>query len=60
VALALRHGLKIGQLSSLVHPYPTMSEGVRRAADAYMRTKLNDRTRGWLDRYFGLARRLRL
>ena len=60
VALAMRHGVKIGELSSLVHPYPTMSEGVRRAADGYKRAKLNDRTRRWLDRYFGLARRLRI
>lgn len=58
VALALRHGLKISELSQMVHPYPTMSEGVRRAADAYYRSKLTDRSRKWLDRYFTLKRRL--
>jgi pyruvate/2-oxoglutarate dehydrogenase complex dihydrolipoamide dehydrogenase (E3) component len=60
VALAIRQGMRIGQLSSAVHPYPTMSEGVRRAADSYMRAKLNERTSRWLDRYFRVARRLRL
>jgi pyruvate/2-oxoglutarate dehydrogenase complex dihydrolipoamide dehydrogenase (E3) component len=60
VALAMKHGVKIGHLSSLVHPYPTMSEGVRRTADLYMRSKLTDRTRGWLNRYFQMARRFRL
>jgi pyruvate/2-oxoglutarate dehydrogenase complex dihydrolipoamide dehydrogenase (E3) component len=59
-ALAMKHGVKIGHLSGLVHAYPTMSEGVRRTADLYMRSKLTDRTRGWLDRYFRVARRLRL
>ncbi len=59
VALAMKHGVKLGQISGLVHAYPTMSEGVRRTADLYMRSKLTDRARGWLDRYFGVARRLR-
>lgn len=58
VALAVKHGLRIKALSNLVHPYPTMSEGVRKAADAYYRAKLTDRTRRWLGRYFSLARRL--
>lgn len=35
VALAMRAGVKIGELSQMVHVYPTMSEGVRRAADSY-------------------------
>lgn len=60
VALAVKQGLPIKALSDLVHPYPTMSEGVRRAADAYYRAKLTDRARRWLGRYFSLARRLGL
>ena len=59
VALAMRHGLRISDLSTLIHPYPTMSEGIRRTADMYYRAKLTDRSRRWLDRYFRLARRLR-
>ena len=43
IALAMKAGIKLGALSSLVHPYPTMSEGVRRAADAYRRSTLT----GW-------------
>lgn len=58
VALAMRHGLGIADLSTLIHPYPTMSEGIRRAADMYYRAKLTDRSRRWLDRYFRLTRRL--
>ena len=43
IALAMKHGIKIGSLSALVHPYPTMSEGVRRVADTYRKSLLT----GW-------------
>ncbi len=54
IALAMRTGTKLGTLSSLVHPYPTMSEGVRRAADAYRRSLLS----GWRKTALDLAIRL--
>jgi len=40
IALAMKHGIRIGSLSALVHPYPTMSEGVKRVGDAYRRSLL--------------------
>ena len=43
VALAMKAGVKLGTLASLVHPYPTMSEGLKRTADAYRRSTLS----GW-------------
>ena len=58
VALALSHGIKLAPLSSFVHPYPTMAEGVGRAADAYMRAKLTDAATRRLAAYFRWARRL--
>lgn len=54
VALAMKHGIRIGSLSSLVHPYPTMSEGVRRTADTYRRSLLS----GWRKTAVDLAIRL--
>ncbi len=54
VALAMRAGVKLGSISTLVHPYPTMSEGVRRAADAYRRSLLT----GWRKQAVDLAIRL--
>ncbi|MDX1577719.1 MAG: FAD-dependent oxidoreductase, partial [Gemmatimonadota bacterium] len=54
IALAMRTGTKLGALSSLVHPYPTMSEGVRRTADAYRRSLLT----GWRKTAVDLALRL--
>ncbi len=38
VAMAAKMGL--GALSSVIHPYPTQAEGIRKAADAYNRTRL--------------------
>ncbi len=60
LALAVREDVKLGSLSDLVHPYPTMSEGLRRAADEYRRAGLTPLVRRWLDRWFRLARRLDL
>lgn len=59
-ALAIRHGLHVPDLSRLVHPYPTMSEGIRRAADGALRRRLTPRRRRWLERWFRLARRIGL
>ena len=60
LALAMREGTTIGELSDLVHPYPTMSEGIRRAANEYSRSRLTPTVRSWLDRWFRLARKLGL
>ncbi|MBZ0170678.1 dihydrolipoyl dehydrogenase [Candidatus Methylomirabilis lanthanidiphila] len=40
VVLAMRKGLPVGALSQTIHVYPTLAEGVRRAADLYYREKL--------------------
>lgn len=49
IALAMKAGIKLGTISSLVHPYPTMSEGIRRAADAYRRSQLTGWKKSLLD-----------
>ena len=35
IVLAMRAGARVGDLSRAVHAYPTLSEGIRRAADLY-------------------------
>jgi pyruvate/2-oxoglutarate dehydrogenase complex dihydrolipoamide dehydrogenase (E3) component len=50
LALAMRHKLGLPALSQLVYPYPTMAEGVKRAADAYYRRKLAGGAGRWLRR----------
>ncbi|HSR41201.1 MAG TPA: NAD(P)/FAD-dependent oxidoreductase, partial [Longimicrobiales bacterium] len=59
-ALAVREGTKVTALADLVHPYPTLSEGIRRAAQEAHRARLTPRAERWLDRWFRLARRLGL
>ncbi len=39
IALAMRAGIKIGALSSMVHAYPTWPEAIRRTADGYYRER---------------------
>ena len=55
--LAMRKGLPITDLSRTVHTYPTISEGVKGAADSYYRRKLfGGNARKALDAYFTLRR----
>lgn len=49
-ALAIQEGLKLPHLSQLIRAYPTMSGANRRAADLYMREKLDTRAGRWLRR----------
>ncbi|MBI1194852.1 MAG: FAD-containing oxidoreductase [Gammaproteobacteria bacterium] len=40
VSVAMRSGMKLGELASVIHPYPTTAEAIRRLGDAYNRTRL--------------------
>ena len=40
VITAMRAKMSLGGLSGVIHPYPTRAEGIRKAADAYNRTRL--------------------
>jgi len=40
LVLAIEHDLSLSDLSDTIFPYPTMVEGVKRAADAYQRSRL--------------------
>lgn len=50
VAISARMGL--GRLASVIHPYPTRSEAIRKTADLYQRSRLTPRlqkiSRAWL------------
>ncbi|MCH8144403.1 MAG: mercuric reductase [Gemmatimonadetes bacterium] len=48
VVMAMNARMKISQLSHIVYPYPTMVEGVKRAADSYYRERFAGRTGEWL------------
>lgn len=44
VTTAIVGGLGLSTLSTVIHPYPTQAEGIKKAADAYRRTLLTPRS----------------
>jgi len=48
ITTAIVHNIGLGQLASVIHPYPTQAEAIKKAADAYRRTLLTPRTKSIL------------
>jgi pyruvate/2-oxoglutarate dehydrogenase complex dihydrolipoamide dehydrogenase (E3) component len=57
VASLMRRGARLDELSSEIFPYPTVAEALRKAGDAYRRTRLTPGVRSAMERYLALARR---
>lgn len=45
ITLAIVGNIGLSQLSTVIHPYPTQAEAIKKAADAYRRTLLTPRTK---------------
>jgi len=43
--LAIQSGIGLGFLGSVIHPYPTVAEGIKHSGDAYGRTRLTPITK---------------
>lgn len=56
ITTAMAGGIGLGSFAGIIHPYPTQAEIIRKAADAYNRTKLTPRVAGILKRYFAWRR----
>jgi pyruvate/2-oxoglutarate dehydrogenase complex dihydrolipoamide dehydrogenase (E3) component len=52
IALAMTASIGLNRVARTIHPYPTQAEAIKRAADAYVRTRLTRRLKRWLDRWF--------
>ena len=50
-------GMTLGQLASVIHPYPSQGEISKKLGDAYMRTRLTPRVKGLFERWFRFLRR---
>jgi pyruvate/2-oxoglutarate dehydrogenase complex dihydrolipoamide dehydrogenase (E3) component/uncharacterized membrane protein YdjX (TVP38/TMEM64 family) len=48
VSLAITGRLGLSKIAAVIHPYPTQAEGIKAAANAYMRTKLTPRAKSFL------------
>jgi pyruvate/2-oxoglutarate dehydrogenase complex dihydrolipoamide dehydrogenase (E3) component len=55
VAMAAGAGLKT--LSGVIHPYPTQAEAIKRAADAYSRTRLTPTVKSLFAKWLAWQRR---
>ncbi len=56
ITTAMVGGVGLGKIASVIHPYPTQAEAIRKAGDAYNRTRLTPRAAGLLRRYFAWRR----
>ncbi|MBI1374372.1 MAG: FAD-containing oxidoreductase [Phycisphaera sp.] len=45
LCLAMTHGVGLGGLAKVMHPYPTTADAIRKAGDAYNRTRLTETTK---------------
>ncbi len=54
LALAMTAGIGLGKIAATIHPYPTQGEVVKKAADAWRRTKLTPTVKRIFERYFRL------
>ncbi len=57
LTLAITHGLKLGALSTTIHPYPTQAEVLRRVGDVYNRTRLSPTVSRIFKKWFAWKRR---
>lgn len=48
ITTAIVNKIGLSQLASVIHPYPTQAEAIKKAADAYRRTLLTPRTKALL------------
>ena len=56
ITTAMAHRIGLGSFAGIIHPYPTRAEAIRKAADAFNRTRLTPRTMKLLRRWFRLTR----
>lgn len=56
LTLAIQSRLGLRKLARVIHPYPTYSDIVRKAADTYNRGRLTPRVRYWFDRWMNWNR----
>ncbi len=52
LCLAITHKIGLGKIASVIHPYPTQGEVIKKAADAYRRTKLTPGVKKFFERWF--------
>jgi pyruvate/2-oxoglutarate dehydrogenase complex dihydrolipoamide dehydrogenase (E3) component len=55
ISVAMRAGMGLGTLASVIHPYPTTAEAIRQTGDAYNRTRLTPVVKRLFHRWLSLG-----
>jgi pyruvate/2-oxoglutarate dehydrogenase complex dihydrolipoamide dehydrogenase (E3) component len=56
LCLAITHGIGLGKIAGVIHPYPTQGEMVKKAADQWRRGKLTPGVKRLFERWFRVFR----
>lgn len=56
ITLAMKNGVGLGKISSVIHPYPTQAEAIRKLGDAYGRTRLTPFVKGLFEHWLAWTR----
>jgi pyruvate/2-oxoglutarate dehydrogenase complex dihydrolipoamide dehydrogenase (E3) component len=51
VVMAMKQGIGLGKIASVIHPYPTQAEAIRKLGDQYNRTRLTPLVKGLFERW---------
>ncbi|BDA51144.1 Mercuric reductase [Coccomyxa sp. Obi] len=56
ITVAIQAGMGLGALASVIHPYPTQAEGIRKCGDLYNKSKLTPLVKTVFNRFLALRR----
>jgi pyruvate/2-oxoglutarate dehydrogenase complex dihydrolipoamide dehydrogenase (E3) component len=56
IVLAMKHRIGLGKIASVIHPYPTQAEAVRKLGDQFNRTKLTPAVKSLFDTWLRWTR----
>ena len=56
VSVAMAGKLGLGSLASVIHPYPTVADAIRKCGDSYNRTRLTPTVKKLFERWLGWTR----
>lgn len=56
ISVAIQGGMGLGQLASVIHPYPTAAEAIRQCGDGYNRSRLTPTVKGIFHNLMALRR----
>ena len=55
LTLAIARGVGLGAIATVIHPYPTQAEAIKKVADAFNRTRLTPRVKRLFSTWFSLT-----